>query len=63
MECAVGDLEEVQWSPAIFDRLQIPEDNKEILLFVTSSRLRSDGGVAFDDFVKGKGRGLNVLLL
>lgn len=63
MECAVGDLEDVEWSPAIFGRLQIPEDTAEILLSVTTSRLCSDGGVVFDDFVKGKGRGLNVLLL
>ncbi|KAL4923408.1 ATP-binding protein [Aspergillus undulatus] len=62
LECAVGDLADVQWSPASSDHLQIPEDTKEILLSVTTSRLSGNQDVIFDDFIKGKGRGLNVLL-
>ncbi|RAL09439.1 ATP-binding protein, partial [Aspergillus homomorphus CBS 101889] len=61
VECAVGDLADVQWSPASFDRLQIPNDTKEILLSVTTARLSGNKDVVFDDFIKGKGRGLNVL--
>ncbi|KAL4936976.1 hypothetical protein BDV06DRAFT_227396 [Aspergillus oleicola] len=54
LECAVGDLADVQWSPASFDRLQIPNDTKEILLSVTTTRLSGNKDVAFDDFIKGK---------
>ncbi|CEL09514.1 hypothetical protein ASPCAL12649 [Aspergillus calidoustus] len=61
VECAVGDLADVQWYPASFDRLQIPNDTKEILLSVTTARLSGNNDVVFDDFIKGKGRGLNVL--
>jgi hypothetical protein len=61
VECAVGDLREVQWSPASFDRLQIPDDKKEIILRVTDARLSGNKDVEFDDFIKGKGQGLNVL--
>ncbi|KAL2783988.1 P-loop containing nucleoside triphosphate hydrolase protein [Aspergillus keveii] len=60
-ECAVGDLADVQWYPASFDRLQIPNDTKEILLSVTTARLSGNNDAVFDDFIKGKGRGLNVL--
>ncbi|CEL12015.1 hypothetical protein ASPCAL15108 [Aspergillus calidoustus] len=61
LECAVSDLTEVQWSPASFDRLQIPDDKKEIILRVTDARLSGNRDVDFDDFIKGKGRGLNIL--
>ncbi|KAL4759751.1 ATP-binding protein [Aspergillus foveolatus] len=62
LECAVGDLVDVQWSTASSDHLQIPDDTKQILQSVTTSRLSSNQEVGFDDFIKGKGRGLNVLL-
>ncbi|KAL4935126.1 hypothetical protein BDV06DRAFT_229114 [Aspergillus oleicola] len=55
LECAVGDLGDVQWSPASFDRLQIPEDTKQILVSVTTSCLSSNRDVVFNDFIKGKG--------
>ncbi|OKL55252.1 hypothetical protein UA08_09481 [Talaromyces atroroseus] len=60
LECGVGDLTDVEWSSA-FDRLQIPEETREILLSATTSRLCRGRDVVFDDFIKGKGRGLNVL--
>ncbi|KAB8261540.1 hypothetical protein BDV32DRAFT_148499 [Aspergillus pseudonomiae] len=62
LECAVGDLRRVEWSQVAFDRLQLPEDKRRILLSVITSRLCNNGEVVFDDFIKGKGRGLNVLL-
>ncbi|KAE8383895.1 hypothetical protein BDV26DRAFT_287310 [Aspergillus bertholletiae] len=62
LECAVGDLRRVEWSQVAFDRLQLPEDKRHILLSVITSRLCNNGEVVFDDFIKGKGRGLNVLL-
>lgn len=57
----MGDLEDVEWSPNSFDHLQIPEDKREILLSLTSSRLQNDEEVIFDDFIEGKGLGLSVL--
>lgn len=51
-----------RWSPVSPDHLQIPEDTKQILLSVTTSRLSGNKDVVFDDFIKGKGRGLNILL-
>lgn len=62
MECAVSDLRSVEWSRVAFDRLQLPEDKRHILLSVIRSRLCNTGEIVFDDFIKGKGRGLNVLL-
>ncbi|KAF7594872.1 hypothetical protein BBP40_007906 [Aspergillus hancockii] len=63
LECAVEDMCSVEWCRDSFNRLQLPEDTRHILLSVITSRLCSNGGeVAFDDFIKGKGRGLNVLL-
>lgn len=62
VECAVGDLRRVEWSRVAFDRLQLPEDKRHILLSVITSRLYSNSEVVFDDFIEGKGRGLNVLL-
>ncbi|BDD62332.1 hypothetical protein MPDQ_005171 [Monascus purpureus] len=62
LECAVSDLRSVEWSRVAFDRLQLPEDKRHILLSVITSRLYSNSEVVFDDFIKGKGRGLNVLL-
>ncbi|KAL4864847.1 hypothetical protein BDV12DRAFT_200664 [Aspergillus spectabilis] len=61
LECAVADLEAFEWCPALFNRLQIPETTREILLSVATSRLCDNGGRVFNDFIKGKGRGLNVL--
>ncbi|KAI1932539.1 hypothetical protein LOZ66_006834 [Ophidiomyces ophidiicola] len=60
LECAVADLHEVKWSEQSFDHLQVPEHSKHLLLSLATSRLRHDR--RFDDFIKGKGRGLNILL-
>jgi 5'-deoxynucleotidase YfbR-like HD superfamily hydrolase len=62
VECAVGDLSDVQWSPVLFDRLQIPDEEKRILQSVITTRLSGKKDVVFDDFNNRNGRGINVLL-
>ncbi|KAL5041105.1 P-loop containing nucleoside triphosphate hydrolase protein [Aspergillus fruticulosus] len=62
MECAVSDLGDVQWSPVLFDRLQIPGEQKQILQSVIAACLSGKKAVVLDDFIKRNGQGINVLL-
>lgn len=62
VEFAVSDLHDMQWSPESFDCLKIPEGSKKLLLSLAKTRLGRTPMVPFDDFVAGKGRGLNILL-
>jgi hypothetical protein len=61
-EFAVADITDIEWSSAPFDCLAIPEEQKKMVLALAGARLEKDADIAFDDFVVGKGRGLNVLL-
>ncbi|KAF7133737.1 hypothetical protein CNMCM5793_005091 [Aspergillus hiratsukae] len=62
LECAVSDLREVDWCPESFHSLQIPQDTKQLLLALARTRLDRIPTVPFDDVIKGKGRGINILL-
>lgn len=62
MEFAVADIEDIQWSSSPFDCLTIPDEQKEVIIALAETRLGLVPSVPFDDFVAGKGRGLNVLL-
>lgn len=62
VEFAVSDLSDMQWFPESFDCLKIPEGSKRLLLSLAKTRLGRTPMVPFDDFVAGKGRGLNILL-
>ncbi|KAJ5291520.1 hypothetical protein N7478_000771 [Penicillium angulare] len=62
MEFAVDDLSDMRWFPESFDCLSIPHTSKRLLLSLAKTRLSRTPMIAFDDFVAGKGRGLNVLL-
>ena len=62
MECAVGDLINIDWNPELFESLKIDSDIKKITYSLTSARLQAANSVISEDFVKGKGHGLNVLL-
>ncbi|EDN03641.1 predicted protein [Histoplasma mississippiense (nom. inval.)] len=62
MEFAVADLDQVEWSSAPFENLKIPSQQRDTLLALARTRLGLVPSVPFDDFVTGKGRGLNVLL-
>ncbi|ODH45035.1 hypothetical protein ACO22_00427 [Paracoccidioides brasiliensis] len=62
MEFAVADLDQAQWSSATFENLRIPSQQMDTLLALAKTRLGLVPSIPFDDFVTGKGRGLNVLL-
>jgi hypothetical protein len=62
VEFAVADIRDIEWSPSLFDHLTIPDEDKEIIIALAESRTGRVPGCTFDDFVTGKGRGLNVLL-
>ncbi|KAJ5655018.1 ATPaseAAA-typecore [Penicillium lividum] len=62
MEFAVADLRDMQWSPESFGCLKIPQGSKKLLVSLAKTRLGRTPMVPFDDFVAGKGRGLNILL-
>ena len=66
----MDNIRPIDWSPTPLTCLTIPAAKKEVILAVTQSRLGQcyeDGrsvstSKAFDDFVKGKGREINILL-
>jgi hypothetical protein len=59
-EFAVADIKEIEWSSLPFDCLSIPEEQRDVIMALVEARL--DSSVAFDDFVAGKGKGINMLL-
>ncbi|KAJ5100769.1 hypothetical protein N7456_006821 [Penicillium angulare] len=62
LECAVSALGDVNWLPESFNCLQIPPENKTLLLSMAKTRLGLIPTVPFDDLIDGKGQGLNILL-
>ncbi|ERF75562.1 hypothetical protein EPUS_08974 [Endocarpon pusillum Z07020] len=62
LEFAVADIELISWSSDPFDCLEIPSQYKEIIMALVSNQINRDKDKVFDDFVAGKGRGMNVLL-
>ena len=62
MEFAVSNVEEIAWSNSPLDELRIAGDRKAMIKALTDSHLSRGSMDSFDDIVKGKGRGLNLLL-
>ena len=62
VEFAVADISEVAWEPSIFDAVSLSEDKKDMILSLAEARTGHLHTLPFDDFVPGKGRGLNVLM-
>jgi hypothetical protein len=67
VEFAVAGIEDIKWSSLPFNCLTIPDEQREAVLALAEARalVEADAespGVAFDDFVEGKGQGLIVLL-
>ena len=65
----MDDIRSIEWSTLPFDCLTIPAKTKEVIVAVAQKHLghlckkgRSSTPNAFDDVVKGKGRGINILL-
>ncbi|KAI1343240.1 ATPase [Xylariaceae sp. FL0016] len=55
----VDQVGEITWNTNAFDRLVLPEDQKELILAFSESQLE---GSTFDDVISGKGKGVICLL-
>jgi hypothetical protein len=55
----VDSVEEITWNTDAFDKLVLPEEQKELILAFSESQLE---GCTFDDVVSGKGKGVICLL-
>jgi hypothetical protein len=56
----VNCVKEIEWQNDAFDRLVLPQNQKELILGFTQSQQKH--GAAFDDVIEGKGRGMIILL-
>ncbi|KAI2947926.1 hypothetical protein CBS147323_11136 [Aspergillus niger] len=61
VEYAVSAHGDMDWSPESFDCLQIPSDDKTLLLSLAKTRPGLIPTVPFDDVIDGKGQGLTIL--
>jgi hypothetical protein len=61
VEFAVSDIRNIDWNPESFERLTVPDKQKELIRTVAASHVNRET-CSFDDFVRGKGQGLLVLL-
>tara|TARA_R110002003_G_scaffold27_17_gene1465 strand:- start:681 stop:1103 length:423 start_codon:yes stop_codon:yes gene_type:complete len=57
---AVDNLREIDFDAKAFDGLHIPQGQKDTLLALAQVYTTEEG--QFDDFIKGKGKGMIVLL-
>jgi hypothetical protein len=55
-------MKDIEWQPAALAHLQIPDKKKNAIQALSEAHMRRASGDGFDDFVVGKGQGLNVLL-
>lgn len=56
----VSCVHDIEWQTDAFDRLVLPKNEKELILGSTQSQRKNRG--TFDDVIKGKGRGMIILL-
>lgn len=61
-EFPVADIKDIEWSSEAYDCLTIPKQDKDMLMALAESRGPGASTARFDDFVTGKGKGLNILL-
>lgn len=60
LELYVEQVYEINWNGDAFEKLVLPDDQKELIMSFSESQL--DGGDTFDDVISGKGRGIICLL-
>lgn len=60
LEFYVEQVDEIKWNKDAFERLVLPDDQKELIMAFSESQL--DGGDTFDDVISGKGKGIICLL-
>ena len=56
----VDNLEEIDFDAQAFDNLLLPQEQKDTMLAL--AKVHTDEKFQFDDFIKGKGRGMIILL-
>ncbi|KAF8422936.1 P-loop containing nucleoside triphosphate hydrolase protein [Tirmania nivea] len=61
-EFAVADLKEVEWVPDAFNKLVLPEEQKELILSLVEAAPTDNAKYKFDDFIPSKGLGLVAVL-
>jgi hypothetical protein len=61
VEFAVAHIEHIIWDPSPFEYLVLPDKRKNIIRALAESQ-KIETDKPFDDFVKGKGQGLVILL-
>ena len=59
VELDVEKITEIEWDEDAFRNLIIPKDRKVLLQSLVEAH---NSGAGFDDFIKGKGRGLDINL-
>lgn len=64
VELAVARISDIQWDTGAFDSLVLPEAQKRIVraLVESHTNIHDKNSAGFDDFIKGKGRGLVAVL-
>ncbi|KMP02021.1 hypothetical protein CIRG_02160 [Coccidioides immitis RMSCC 2394] len=61
-EFAVDDINKIKWSSTPFGNLTISDEQRSILMILAKTWMGVTPALLFDNFVAGKGCGLNVLL-
>ncbi len=56
----VDNLEEIDFDAHAFDNLILPQEEKDTILAL--AKVYTDENFEFEDFIKGKGRGMIILL-
>ena len=62
VEFVVAYIKKVSWNPLPFEYLIIPDKQKDLVRALAESYVTPTSEGQFDDFVQGKGQGLNILL-
>lgn len=62
MEFAVDGITEVVWQSSSFDKLVLSQATKDTVMALAEARAGRFAIAPMDDFVAGKGQGLNILL-
>ncbi|KAG9228673.1 hypothetical protein BJ875DRAFT_388912 [Amylocarpus encephaloides] len=59
-EFSVDGIEDIKWSSSPYSCLSISDQQRDVIIALVEAR--NDPSVVFDDFVAGKGKGVNMLL-
>ena len=61
-EFAIFNIMEIQWTSLPFERLVIPQKQKNMLQALVQEQTLSLESAYFDDMIEGKGKGFIILL-